>query len=145
MKQEELKPKEAKPIEYNDYFLKRLAEVRENNQTIDFNNLTYNFKGPEHVPINFIRFKGPNHIFKSIYDSDKALEDVEKEQIKFKSDIGCINQGNPKHKSPEQTQTKRKIENFYNSREEVVKIFLDYAKNMSRNIYKSEKEQDLKY
>ena len=63
-----------------------MAEIRKNNQPIDFNGLTYNFKGPEHAPINFIMFKGgPNHIFKSIYDGDVALEDVEKEQIKFKS------------------------------------------------------------
>ena len=144
MKPKELKPKEAKPIEYNDYFLKGLAEARKNNQPIDFNDLAYNFKGFEHAPINFIKFKGPNRIFKSIHDGDIALEDVEKEQIKFKSDTIRINQGNPQHKSPKQTQTISNIKNFYNSREKFVKMFNDYAKNMSRNIYELKKGTRLK-
>ena len=87
LKPKELKPKEAKPIEYNDYFLIGLAEIQKNNQSINFNDLTYNFKGPELAPINFIRVKGPNYIFKSIHNSDTALEDVEKEQIKLESDL----------------------------------------------------------
>ena len=144
MKPKKLKPKKAKPTEYNDYFLKELTEIRKNNQAIDFNDLTYNFKCPEHAPINFSRFKGPNHIFKSIHDGDIVLEDAEKEQITFKSDIGQINHRNPKHKSPEQTQTIRNIKNIYNSREEVAEMFNDYAKNMSRNIYESKKGTGLK-
>ena len=31
LKPKELKTKEAKPMEYNDYFLKGLAEIRKNN------------------------------------------------------------------------------------------------------------------
>ena len=74
-----MKPKEAKIIEYNGYFIKGLNEIRKYNQPIDFNDLTCNFKGSEHAPINFIKFKGPNHIFQSIHDGDIALKDVEKE------------------------------------------------------------------
>ena len=104
MKPNELKPKHAKSIGYNDYFLKVLAEIRKNNQPIDFDDLTYNFKRPKHAPINVIKFKVPNHIFKSINDGDIALEDVEKEQIKLKSDLGHIKQGPWRYKSPKQTQ-----------------------------------------
>ena len=114
LRPKELKPKEAKPIKYNDYFLKELAEIRKNNQPIDFDDLTYNFKGPQRAPINFIQFKGSNHIFKSIHDGDIALEDVEKEQIKLKSDLGHIKQGPWRYKSPKQTQTIRNIENLFN-------------------------------
>ena len=84
LKPKELKPKEAKLVEYND---KGLVEIRKNNQPIDFNDLTYNFKGTEHTPINFIKVKGPNHIFKSTHDGDIDLEDVENELIKLKSEI----------------------------------------------------------
>ena len=98
MKANKLKPKEAKTIAYNDYFIKGLAEIRKNNQPIDFNDLAYSFKGSEHAPINFIIFKGPNHTFKSIHDGDIALEDVEKEQIKLKSDLGYIKQGRWRYK-----------------------------------------------
>ena len=35
-----------------------------------------------------IKFKGPLHIFKSIYNGDTPLEDIEKEQIQLKRDLG---------------------------------------------------------
>ena len=79
---ESLKPKELKETksveisDYGDHFLKGLAEVRKNKQPIDFLDLTYNFKGTKIAPIIFINFKGPNHIFKSIYNGDIALKDV---------------------------------------------------------------------
>ena len=73
------------------------------------------------------------------------MEDLEKEQIKLKSDLGQIKQELWRYKSIEQTQAIRNIENLYKSREEVVKIFNDYAKNMSRNTYESKKGTGLKY
>ena len=78
LKLKELKPKETKPIEYDTYFINGLAKIRVSTKTTDFNNLTYNFTG-DSAPINFIGFKGPLHIFKSIYNVDIALEDVEKD------------------------------------------------------------------
>ena len=65
-----LKPKETKPIEYDNYVLTGLAKIRESLEPIDFNDLTYKFKGSENAQINFIKFKGPNHIFKRIHDGD---------------------------------------------------------------------------
>ena len=144
LKPKELKPKATKPIEYDNYFLCGLSEIPKSLKPIDFNDLKYNFKGPENALINFIKFKGPNHIFKSIHDGDIALEDVEKEQIKLKSDLGHIKLGPWKYKSPEQTQTIRNIENIYNSREKVVQLFNNYAKDMSRNIYESKQGKILK-
>ena len=96
-----LKLKETKPVEYSNYFLKGSAEIRKNNPRINFNNLTYNFKGSENAPISFVEFKGPNHIFKDMHNGDIALEDVEKEQKELILDLSCIKQGNPKTKSPE--------------------------------------------
>ena len=69
-----------------------------------------------------------------------SLEDIEKNQIELKRDLGRINQGDPRDKSEKQKKTIDNIKNFYNSREEVVKIFNDYAKDMSRNIYDSKQE-----
>ena len=97
---EALEPREAKPVEYDNYFLNGLAEIRDSIKPIDFNNLTYYFKSSNIAPLSFIKFKGPNHIFKSIQNGNIALEDVEKEQKKFKSDLGHINQGPKQHKSP---------------------------------------------
>ena len=75
------------------------------------------------------------YIFKSIYKDHITLEDVEKEQIELRKELGRIKQGDPKDKLPEQKKTINNIKNLYNSREEVVRMFNDYAKNMSKNIY----------
>ena len=80
------------------------------------------------------------HIFKSIYNDDTPLEDIEKEQIEFKWDLGRIKQGDPIDKSEEQKKTIDNIKNLYNSRQEFVQMFNDYASNMSRNIYDSKQE-----
>ena len=80
------------------------------------------------------------HIFKSIHNGDIPLEDIEKEKIELKRDLGRIKQGNTRDKSEEQKKTIDKIKNLYNSRQEVVKIFNDYARNMSRNIYDPKQE-----
>ena len=80
------------------------------------------------------------HIFKSIHNGDISLKDIEKEQIKLKRDLAHIKPGNPKNKSEEQEKTINNTTNLYNSRQEVVKMFNDYAKNMSRNIYESKQK-----
>ena len=84
------------------------------------------------------------HIFKSIYNGDITLEDVEKEQIELKKDLGRIKQGDPKDKSPEQKKTVNNIKNIYNSREEVVQMFNNYAKSMSKSIYESKQGTGIK-
>ena len=77
-KPKEVKLEETKPIYYDDYYINRMAEIRDQSKKIDCNNLKYIFKGKT-TPTNFVGFKGPLHIFKSIYSGDIALEDVEKD------------------------------------------------------------------
>ena len=135
LKLKETKPKEIKPIGYDNYFLNGLAEIRKSFGPIDFHDLTYIFKGPNLATISFIDFKGPNHIFKSMQNGDIALEDVEKEQAKLKSDLNHINQGPKYNKSLQQLNTIKNIENLFASREEVVKML--HAKDTSKNIFES--------
>ena len=68
------------------------------------------------------------------------MEDVKNEQKKLKTKLGYIKQGNPRNRSEEQEKTISNTENLYKSREEVVKMFNNYARNMSRNIYDSKQE-----
>ena len=93
LKPKEIKPCETKPSKYGDYFIDGLAKIRESYKPNDFNDLTYNFKNLKIPPVAFIKFKGPLHIFKSTYNGDTPLEDIEKEQIELKRDLGCIKQG----------------------------------------------------
>ena len=80
------------------------------------------------------------HIFKSIHNGDKTLEDIEKEQEKFREELSYIKQGNPKNRSQKQQNAMFKTENLYNSRQDVVKMFNDYARKISRSIYDLKQE-----
>ena len=73
-----------------------------------------------------------------------ALEDVEKDKKRFKSDLGQINQGPKNRKNKEQLDTIENVKNFCSSIEEVAKMFNGYAKNISRNIYASKQGTGLK-
>ena len=76
-----------------------------------------------------------------MHNGDTPLESVENEQKKLKEELGYKKQGNPKNRSEKQQNTIDNIKNLYNSRQEVVKRFNDYATNMSRNIYHSKQER----
>ena len=102
--------------------------------------MTYNFKYLRIPSVGFIKFKGSLHIFKSIHNGDIPLEDTEKEQVELKKDLSRIKQGEPRDKSEEQKKAIDNIKNLYNSRQEVVKMFNDYARNMSKDIYDSKQE-----
>ena len=85
------------------------------------------------------------YIFLKAYiNGDITLEVAEKDQIKFKSDLGHIRQGNPKNRSEEQNNVINNVTNLYESREKVIQMFNNYAKDMSRNIYESKQGTGLK-
>ena len=91
-----LKPKEIKLKDiksgdkFTNYFINEFAKIRESCKPIDFNDLTYYFKDSRIARVGFIEFKGPMHIFKSIHNGDKTLEDKVKEQEKFREKLGYI-------------------------------------------------------
>ena len=95
LKSKETKPIESKSDKYDHYFVNRLVKIRESSEPIDSGNLIYYYKGNT-ASTNFTDFKGPLHIFKSIYNGYKTLEDIEYEQEKFREKIDYIKQGNPK-------------------------------------------------
>ena len=45
LKPKEVKSEETKPIDYDDYYINRMAEIRDQSKKYNFNNLTYIFKG----------------------------------------------------------------------------------------------------
>ena len=97
-----MKPRETNPNKYGYYFIDELAKIQESYESIDFDDLTYNFKDLRIPSVGFTNFKGPLYIFKSIHNGDIFLEEREEEQIKVKRDLGRIKQGEPRDKSKEQ-------------------------------------------
>ena len=57
------------------------------------------------------------HIFKSIHDGDKIIENIEEEQKELKRDLGRIKKGDPKNRSKEQQNTINNIEILYKLRQ----------------------------
>ena len=114
LKPKEVKPRETKPNKHGGYLLDGFAKIRESYKPIDFNALTYNFKDSRIDSADFIKSKGPLHIFKSIDNGDIPLEDIEKEQIELKRDLGLIKQVDPREKSEEQKKTIGNIKILYN-------------------------------
>ena len=63
-----------------------MSEIQDITGKIDFNNLTYYFKGSNIAPITFISFRGPLNIFKEIKNGDISL----KKQWKIKTNLNQI-------------------------------------------------------
>ena len=139
LKLKEITRDKTKPIEYNNYFINELAKIQKSIKPVDFNNLIYYCKG-SNEPINCSEYKGMINIFKSIHSGDKTLEDIEQEKNKFKKEIAIVKQGNPKKRSVKQQEEIDNIENLYKSRQEVVNMFNNYAKNVSKSIHEAKHE-----
>ena len=60
----------------------RVDEILEMSKKINYNRLTYDFKGPT-SSINLIKFRGPMHTYDQLKNGEKTLEQVEKEQKDF--------------------------------------------------------------
>ena len=53
-------------------------------------------------------------------------------------------QGNPKNRSKEQNNVINNVSNLYESKEKVIQMFNNYAKDMSRNIFESKQGSGFK-
>ena len=145
LKPKEPKPIEAKPDKDGDYILNGLVKIQKSSKLIDFNNLIYFYKGNT-APIEFIGYKGPLHIFKSIHKGDKTLEDIEKEQIEFKRYLGEIKQENLKKDLKNNKKQSIMLKIFITQDKKLlncIMIMLRTCPEIFMN--QNKKEQDLKY
>ena len=92
-----LKPKELEAIEdksddnekhfkykevFNELSNERICEIY-NSKTINFNNLTYHFKGSNTAAINFIDLRGLMHIYNEIKNGGISIEKIEENKKQF--------------------------------------------------------------
>ena len=66
---------------------KRIGEIYNISKQIGFKNLTYYFKSKDIVPINFIGFRGPLHIYENIKNGNTSIKKVEEDQKQIRSDL----------------------------------------------------------
>ena len=95
---------------------KQTDEIQKESKETDFNNLVYYVKGSNIAPINFIRFRGPLHIFNEIKNVNTSLKKVEKDLKMFTSSLDEITSGDPKYKSDSQSNAIKNTAILYNSR-----------------------------
>ena len=70
---------------FNRLIDERTDEKRETAEEIDYDKLTYYFKGPHMASRNFFKHKPVFHIFQEIEDGDKALQAIVEDQKKKKN------------------------------------------------------------
>ena len=126
---------------YDRLFDKRLSEMEEISNKVDYNDLIYNFKIKSSAPINFIKFKGPFGIFREIRDGNISLTKAEENQEDFKKELDQITLGNSQHKEKYQLDTIKSVKNLYNSRQKIIDLFNDSAKIRSEAIYRSKQNE----
>ena len=71
-------------------------------------------------------------------------EKIEEDQKQFKSTLNKIATRNSNYKSKVQLNTIKNINNLYNSREKVIKLYNDYAKIKSEAMQKTKQGTGLK-
>ena len=125
---------------YNKLLNKRMTEIQKISREIDINKLISYFKTPGISPKYFIRFRGLLHICNEINNGDKTIQATEEEQIKFKSELGEITSRNPKHKSEDQSDTIKNINNLYYSRHKIINLFNDNARIGSEAVHKTKQD-----
>ena len=84
------------------------------------------------------------YIYNEIKNGNISIEKVGKGQEQCKSKLNQITIGNRKNKLKTPLYTIKNIKNLYNSREEVVKLYNDYAKIISIATYKTKQRTGLK-
>ena len=125
---------------YNKLLDKRVGDIQKVSREIAYNKLIYYFKTPGISLINFIKFRDPLHIYNEKKNGDKTIQAAEEEKIEFKTEIGEITSGNPKHKSEDQSDAIKNINNLYDSRQKIIDFVNDNAKGISQAIHKTKQD-----
>ena len=143
--EEETKPIKDKPnnqsraiIIFNDLINKRKEITSELYDSVDYNNLKFEYVGPTNV-VSFYEYRDSKELFNATKNDEDRFDEARKKQVQFLNKLSNIKIGK---KSP--TKQKGMINNitrFYNSREESINFFRDYRKMILDPAYKSKQNE----
>ena len=153
-----MKPKEeTKPIEnksnnqskatiiFNDLINKRKKIMSELHDSVDYNNLKFEYVGPT-KDVSFYEYMDSKELFNAIKNNQIKFSEVKNKQNEFLNKLSNIKIGK---KTLEQKEVINNLEKFYNSREEVINFFRDYIEILSDANYDAKQNKtegkDLKY
>ena len=101
--------------------------MSELHDSIDYNNLKFEYVGPT-KDVNFYEQMDSKEPFNAIKNNQIKFSDAKNKQNEFLNKLSNIKIGK---KTPEQKEVINNLENFYNSREEVINFFRDYIEMLS--------------
>ena len=153
-----MKPKEeTKPIEdksnnqskatiiFNDLINKRKKIMSELHDSVDYNNLKFEYVGPT-KDVRFYEYMDSKEFFNAIKNNQIKFSEAKNKQNEFLNKLNSIKIGK---NNTEQKELINNLEKFYNSIEEVINFLEAILKHyLMPNMMQSKmklKEQDLKY
>ena len=96
----------------NELVQERSSEFKDLEKRINPINLIYKYKTQGISPKDFRNYQNPIGLFKELRDGNINPNEVLKDQINFKSDLGEIKKGNKKSKSENQMSVIQNIQKF---------------------------------
>ena len=114
-------------IIFNDLINKRKKIMSELHDSVDYNNLKFEYVGPT-KDVSFYEYKDSKELFNAIKNNQIKFSEVKNKQNEFLNKLSNIKIGK---KTIKQKETINNLEKFYNSREEVINFFRDYIEMLS--------------
>ena len=142
---ESLKPKEqTKPIEdksnnqskatiiFNDLINKRKKIMSELHDSVDYNNLKFEYVGPT-KDVSFYEYMDSKELFNAIKNNQIKFSEVKNKQNEFLNKLDEVKIG--------KKEVINNFNKFYNSREEVINFFRDYIEMLSDANYYAKQDE----
>ena len=101
--------------------------MSELHDSVDYNNLKFEFVGPT-KDINFYEYMDSKKIFNAIKNNQIKFSEIKNKQDNFLKKLNELKIGK---KTTEQKEVINNLKKFYNSREEVINLFIDYIEMLS--------------
>ena len=124
-------------IIFNDLINKRKELMSELYDSVDYNNLNFEYIGPT-KDVSFYEYKDSKELFNAIKNNQIKFSEVKNKQNEFLNKLSNIKIG---RKTLEQEKIINNLERFYLSRQEVINFFRDFTEMLSDANYKAKQNE----
>ena len=105
--------------------------------SVDYNNLKFEYVS-QNKGVSFYEYRDSKEVFKAIRSSQIGFSEGKNKQNEFLNKLTNIKIG---RKTLEQEKVIGNLENFYNSRQEVINFFRDFTEMLSDGNYKDKQNE----
>ena len=122
---------------FNDLFNIRKELMNELYDSVDYNNLKFEYLGPTE-DVSFYGYRDSKELFDAIKNSQIKFSDARNRQNEFLNKLNNVKIGK---KITKQNGVINNLEKFYKSREEVINFFRDYVEMLSDANYNAKQNE----